>query len=175
MKKSLYEIYVPELKAEVGNVLVSDPKAVIGRITNIDITSFTKGKNGSIKIKLVSSNGSRIDGSIIGIKFFPSHIRRFVRRGISKIEDSFVVSVGKEKLRMKPTLMTRKRVKGKVQKALRRETRDFLAKSLADSNPELVFNEIIGGDLQKKLSQKLKKVYPLSFCEIREARYEGKK
>ena len=39
----------------------------------------------------------------------------------------------------------------------------------------VIFEDLIRGDLQKFLSQKMKKIYPLSLCEIRIIKVEKEK
>ncbi len=168
-KEKFYPVYFPIVKEEVAHIIVKDEKAMLGRHVKCDLSAITKGKLGELGGLVNEIKSGKVYASLTAIRLYSTYIRRFVHRGITKIDDSFSVeSTDKKKLQIKIVLMTRKKVKGKVEKALRKEARDFLAKTINAATAEDTFVEILQGELQKKLSKKLKKVYPLSFCEIRE-------
>ena len=48
--------------------------------------------------------------------------------------------------------------------------RSFIAEVLKDKTSEEAFHLIFRGELQQKLQHKLKKIYPLAYCEIREVK-----
>jgi len=90
-----------------------------------------------------------------------------MRNNISYVEDSFKCNTKDGMLRIKPYLLTRKRVHRSVRKALRNKTFEFVNEFCADKTRDEVFSSIISSLLQKTLSLKLKKIYPLAMCEMR--------
>jgi len=60
----------------------------------------------------------------------------------------------------------------KVGKALREKAREELIKYVKDKESEKLFDEVLKNQIQKPLSLKLKKIYPLSLCEIRVLKVE---
>ena len=68
---------------------------------------------------------------------------------------------------IKPFLITRRKVPRKVRKSLRETTRQELIKYVKSKTTDEIFDDILKNRLQKPLSLKLKKIYPLSACEIR--------
>ena len=97
-----------------------------------------------------------------------------VRKGTNYVEDSFSAKCKDETLRIKPFLITRRKVSRAVRKALREKAREELTNYVKDKKSEDVFNDVMQNQLQKPLSLKLKKIYPLSLCEIRILQVENK-
>lgn len=168
--EGIYGVYMPSIaEGEIANLVVKSEKGALGRKIFADLSSISRGKLGDIIGKITEVKNDRVIAEPLGITLYASYIQRFVRRGTTKIDDSFVCETAdKRKLRVKPVMITRKKVKRSVHAALVKETRDFLEKSFAEAKMIDLFLETLRGDMQRKLSKKLKKVYPLSFCEIRE-------
>ena len=64
-------------------------------------------------------------------------------------------------------MLTRKHVSRSIRKTLREATRKYLEAYVKVRTLEEVFSDITTNKLQKELSLKLKKIYPLALCEIR--------
>ena len=96
-----------------------------------------------------------------------SYIRRAMRTSTDYAEDSFEVECRDCVARIKPLLITRRRVSRTVLKTLRENAKKFLIGHIKTREVQEVFSEIISNKLQKQLSLKLKKIYPLALCEIR--------
>ena len=77
-------------------------------------------------------------------------------------------------LRIKPFLVTRRKVSRAVRKALRNKAKEELIIYLKNKKTDDIFDEVLRNQLQKTLSLKLKKIYPLSTCEIRILKIEKK-
>lgn len=166
-KKKFFEVDIPILNYKV-NVLSTDENLLVGKVIKFDLTRILKGKNveGTVLIEKVDN---KLAGRMTGILLMPSFIRRMIRKNTSYVEDSF----DSNGIIIKPYMLTRKRVHRSVRAALRNETKKFIIEN-TKGNHEEVFHDILSGKLQKALSLHLKKIYPLSFCEIRMAK-EAKK
>jgi ribosomal protein S3AE len=90
-----------------------------------------------------------------------------MRKRTDYVEDSFQARCKDIRTTIKPLLITRKKVSRAVRKNLRNTTKEFLLEYLKEKDFIEVCNEILDGTLQKTMLPKLKKVYPLSFCDIR--------
>jgi small subunit ribosomal protein S3Ae len=115
-----------------------------------------------------------VKGKLVGepkkIAFFHQYIRKNVRKGSSYVEDSFVCKTKEgRKLRIKPLLVTRRRISRSLGRALRRRARELVGKFCENATLPQIFNTFIFGILQQDMAKKLRKLYPLSFCEIRMA------
>ncbi len=101
------------------------------------------------------------------LKLMPCYLKRMMRKGTNYVEDSFSTGCRNAQIHIKPFLITRRKVSRAVRKALREKAREELINYSKDKNTEEIFNDTLKNDLQKKLSLTLKKIYPLSLCEIR--------
>ena len=95
-----------------------------------------------------------------------------MRKGTNYVEDSFSTDCKDARIRIKPFLITRRKVSRAVRKALREKTKDELIKYVKTKDSSRLFEEVLKNQLQKELSLKLKKIYPLSLCEIRTLKVE---
>ena len=90
-----------------------------------------------------------------------------MRRGSDYVEDSFEVECKDAKAVVKPFMITRNRVSRAVRNALRIETKKYLEGYSKTRSAKEFFTEITTNKIQRDLSFKLKKIYPLALCEIR--------
>jgi len=95
------------------------------------------------------------------------YLRRMVRKGTNYVEDSFSIETKNARVRIKPFLITRKKVSRVVRKALREKAKEELTKDLKGKTTQIIFEDLLQNKIQKSLSLVLKKIYPLSLCEIR--------
>lgn len=172
-KKRFFEIELPIVNEKVELLAVSEEE-LIGRTINIDLTRRLRGKSLEAIFKIKAHDGK--------LKIIPSRlhilgyfIRRIIRSSISYIEDSFLVECHDSILRIKPFLMTRKKISRVVKQALREKCKEEIINETKNRTTEEIFSDILSGKFQKTLSLKLKKVYPLGFCDIRDIFIEKEK
>ncbi|MBI5148335.1 hypothetical protein HZA33_01515 [Candidatus Pacearchaeota archaeon] len=133
-----------------------------GKTLKLDLTRILKGK--SIEATFVIKDNAATLRKLVLLGFY---IRRLMRKNISYVEDSIVCKTKDQLLRIKPFLITRKRVYRSIRNSLRLECIRLIQEFCKEKNSEAVFQAVITGMLQKELSIKLKKIYPLALCEIR--------
>jgi len=143
-----------------------------GSVVKLDLTKVLRGKTMEIKAKIVWEN-EKLKSELISLQLMPTYIKRVMRRGTDYVEDSFEANCKDAKLRIKPFMITRKRVSRAVLKAIRNAARKHLTTKLKARDTEEIFAEIMANKLQKELSLKVKKIYPLALCEIRMLRVVG--
>ena len=164
-KKKFFEVKIPIIGKET-QMQAYEIEELNGRFLKYDLTRLLKGKSVMITLKVtVDKDGAT--SSPKKIEVMPYFIRRMVRKGTNYVEDSFDAESKDAKLRIKPFLITRRKVSRAVRKALREETKKELLEYIKEKNTLELFDEILKNQLQKKLSLKLKKIYPLALCEIR--------
>lgn len=117
-----------------------------------------------LKIKIEGDKATTIP---VQIQLMPQYLKRMVRKGTNYIEDSFSTNSKDTQIRIKPFLITRRKVSRAVRKALRNKAKEELINYAKDKTSETIFDDILKNKLQKELGLKLKKIYPLSLCEIR--------
>ena len=172
-KKKFYKIEVPLMNRQIelfGNSLSSFNNQTV----RLDLTRMLRGKSIEVVFKINATNEKAV-AIPIKLALLGFFIRRMMRTGIDYVEDSFSADCKEGKLRIKPFLIARKKVSRKVRKALRDTAREYITAYIKDKSFEDMVEEIISNKLQKSLSLKLKKVYPLALCEIRMIYKEGKK
>ena len=169
-KKRFYNIEIP-LIGKTTQLQAYEPKDLDGRYIKYDLTRMLKGKSIILTSKVVIRDNLP---TILSkeIKIMPFFLKRMARKGTSYVEDSFSTECKNAKLRIKPFLITRKKVSRSVRKALREMAKKELIEYVKDKGSEDLFDEVLKNKLQKPLSLKLKKIYPLSVCEIRVLKVE---
>jgi len=164
-RKSFFEVKVPLTSAKV-QVYGNSVEEIDGKVIKIDLTRNLKGKNLELRLRAKNINGV-LEGKPISLELIGSYIRRAMRPGIDYVEDSFVAETKDGKARVKPFLITRNRVSRAVRRELRNLARKHLETYLKARNHLEIFSELMTNKIQKELFLKLKKIYPLAFCEIR--------
>ena len=163
-RKKYIDVKVPFL-GETLRVL-GTPQELDDKTIKLDLTRKLRGKGLTVKLRIFNREGTlyAIPNSLI---LASSYIRRMMRKRTDYIEDSFQVRCTDAKVTFKPHLITRKKVSRVVRKNLRNTTKDFIVEYTKERDYMTVAQDIYDGTLQKTLLPKLKKVYPLSFCDIR--------
>lgn len=166
LKKKFFEIQLPIINQK-ASLLATKEEELTGRTIKIDLTRKLRGKSLEIifKIKL---DKEKVKAQAYRLQLLGYFIRRMMRKSIDYVEDSFSAQCKDSILRIKPFLITRKKVSRRVRKALRNKAREEIEKTIKEEKYEDIFSEILSNKFQRTLSLKLKKIYPLSFCDIRD-------
>lgn len=164
-KKKFYDVEIPILNSN-ASIFASSPEEVEGKLMKYDLTRVLRGKNLVATLSIKREN-EKLIAVIKSMVIQPSYIVKMIRKGISYIEDSFVCKLKEGKLRVKPFLITRVKVHRRVRTVLRNKCKEIIEYFAKDKTQDEFFSEVIYGRLQKNLSIQLKKIYPLSLCEIR--------
>lgn len=169
-KKRFFNIEIPLIKKSV-QLRAFEPKELDRRNIRYDMTRILKGKGMILTLKVeVKENMVKVIPK--ETKILPYYLKRLVRKGTSYAEDSFSTDCKDATIRIKPFLVTRRKVPKRVRKALREKARKELIEYVKDKSSEQLFEELLKNQIQKPLSLKLKKIYPLSACEIRVLKVE---
>lgn len=165
VKKKFFEVQVP-LTASKVKLYAINQEELNNKIITLDMTKSLKGKNVELKAKTSLKDG-KIESELVSMVLIPSYIRRIMRRGIDYVEDSFKTSSKDAELLVKPFMITRNHVSRAVRREIRNTARRFIESHARIKTSRELFSEIMTNKLQKAISLKVKKVYPLAFCEIR--------
>ena len=164
-RKKFFDVEMPLIGRQT-QLQAMEIKEIDGRYIKYDLTRILKGKNILLQLK-VSVNGDEAIAKPREIILLPYYLKRMIRKGTDYVEDSFSANCKDAQLKIKPFLITRKKVSKAIRRALREKAKEELTKSIKSKEAEKIFDEILRNKLQKELSLKLKKIYPLSLCEIR--------
>ncbi len=172
-KKKWFKILAPAIfnQAEVGEILLYDPEASMGRMIKVNLMVLTrdpKKQDKEVGFLLDGRKESFITSSFKSYELVPSTIKRLMRRGKSKIEASFDCQTkDAKKLRVKPVVITKNRVNRKTRADLRRRCCDLVKDNISKLEYEKFITALVLEKFQKQLQDDLKKIVPLSICKIR--------
>ena len=169
-KKRFFEVEIPII-SKTTHLIALDPKELEGKYLEYDLTRILRGKNALLQAK-VKLEDERYVAHPTRLKLLASHLKKIVRKGSDYVEDSFSTDCKNAQLKIKPLLVTRRRVSRAVLNALRKKLKEELIGYVKSRNSTTIFDDILKNKLQKELSLKLKKIYPLSVCEIRVIKVE---
>ncbi len=164
-KQKFFDVEMPILGKET-QLYAFDIKELEGRFIKYDLTRLLRGKSMLLTLKTHIHDGKATSEPVETV-VLPYFLRRMVRKGTNYIEDSFSTECNDGRVRVKVFLVTRKKVSRAVRKALREKADEEVKKYIKTKTRNELFDEILKGRLQKKFSLILKKIYPLSLCEIK--------
>lgn len=164
-KKKFFVVKIPLISKEV-ELFGNSQSSFEGRTIKLDLTPELRGKGAELKL-LISLKGDELEANPIELTLMGAYIRRMMRKGTDYVEDSFEAESKDHILRIKPFLITRKKVSKKVRTGLREVARKEILDYTKSRTMENIILDVINNKLQKELIVKLKKIYPLALCEIR--------
>ena len=139
-----------------------------GNVVKLDLTRSLRGKNLELKTKIkLSDDKETLTGELLSLQLMPHYIKKVMRRGTDYVEDSFEITCKDSRLRIKPFMITRKRVSRAVRNSIRTAAKKHIENHGTIRTTQELFSEIMTNKFQKELSLKIKKIYPLGLCEIR--------
>ena len=164
-RKKFFEVEIP-LIGKTTEVRAFEISELNNKFIKYDLTRVLRGKATILQGKIKANNK---EATVVPTQLQLMHfyLSRMVRKGTNYVEDSFLVKCKDAQLKLKPLLVTRKKVSRAVRKALRNKCKEELTEYVSKLDSEEIFDDIIQNKLQKILSSRLKKIYPLSCCEIR--------
>jgi len=164
-KKRFFDVEIPLIR-KTTQVYAMELKELEGRDLNYDLTRMLKGKNILASFKISVKDDTAI-ANPVRLKIMKTALKNFVRKGTDYIEDSFTATCKDSQVIIKPLLIARRKISRKVRKALRDKAREEIIEYTKDKTSQQIIEDLLKNNLQKPLSLKLKKIYPLALCEIR--------
>ena len=172
-KKRWYPIVAPKLFREqiLGESLVADPVLLEGKPLKINLMNLTgdaKRQNINIGFTIVKVTDGKGMTRITKYSVLPSSLKRMVRRGRDKIDDSFLART-KDKVfvRVKPLIVTKNRSPHSQQQKIRLEAKKFLRSVISERPFEQLAEEVVNWRVQKSLRDVVSKLYPTRSVELR--------
>ncbi len=164
-KKKFFDVDIP-LIGKQTQMQAYEPSELNGRFLKYDLTRALRGKSVMLTLK-VKVEGNNILTIAKKIEVLPYFIRRMIRKGTNYVEDSFDAECEDAKLKIKPLLVTRRKVSRAIRKELRNKAKEEMIEYIKKKTSEQLFDDVLKNQMQKVVSLKLKKIYPLALCEIR--------
>lgn len=172
-KKRFFEVEMPIInkQTQLQGYEIEDLES---RNIIYDLTRILKGKNLMMSFQVKVEEGKAV-AYPKKVQLLQGYIKRMMRKGTNYVEDSFLAQCKDNQMRIKPFLITRRKVSRAIRKSLRNKAKEELTRYVESKTSNELFEELMRNTIQRELSLKLKKVYPLSLCEIRVLNIENSK
>lgn len=164
-RKKFFEVEMPIINKQT-QIQAFDINELEGKYIKYDLTRILRGKNVILQLKVNVKDG-KATSTPKEIVLVQGYLSRVMRKGTDYIEDSFSANCNNAQLRIKPFLIARRKVSKKIRCAIREKAREELINYFKSKDALQIFEDVLKNKLQKELSLKLKKIYPLALCEIR--------
>lgn len=155
----------------IGESFVEHPEQLQGKRIKASLgflLNDMKKQNYSVTFKVTEIRGETGIADLIEYAMSSSSVKRVIRKGVGKIDDSFVLeSKDGLKFAVKPLLITRHQTYASIRTSLRKKAREYFAELFKNTPSTEIFQQIISNKLQMDLKGQLRKITPVSVMEIR--------
>ena len=132
------------------------------------LTNDMRNQGIEISFRITSVKDGQGHASVTGYEVLPSQMKRVVRRGRSKVMDSFIVRCGKEQLvRIKPMAFTANRASRGAQTAIRLTLRQRIKQLLGQTTFDQLVQDLIQFKLQRTLKESAGQHHPIKSVEVK--------
>ncbi len=163
----------------LGESYVADPSMMIDRTLTVNLASLTgdiRQQGISLRFRISQIENGKGIAKVIGYEASPAQLRRLVRRGVERLDDSIVCETSEgEPARVKPFAITRTSTSKSKLSLVRKILRAELSKEIKNQTFDDLIKLVISNKLQTSLKAAVKKVFPLKALEIRKLELEGSK
>ena len=157
----------------IGETIGESDEHIIGRIYEMTQQEF----NGDftkmhvmLRFRVSETVGQDALTTFIGHHHQTNHIRRQIRRYRGKIDDVIdVVTEDGYLVRIKPLVVTQKRVQTSVKQSIRAKTRDVLRGFVAKTTYDGLQVAMLDGSLEGEIQNQIKSIYPCRSVVIRKS------
>lgn len=180
-KKKWYPVFAPEFlgEREVGETYLAEAGAALGRTLKVnlrDLTGNIKDQNIYVSLKIRELKGNSFQTEVVGYAYMPFFIRKLVRKGAGKADDSFAVKTRDNKtVRLKPSLLTVFATNRSARSALKKKLREMLKEEAFKLDFVALVNDLLRYKLQAEFKKGLNKICPVREIIMKKVELEKKK
>ena len=157
----------------IGETIGESDEHIIGRIYEMTQQEF----NGDftkmhvmLRFRVSETVGQDALTTFVGHHHQTNHIRRQIRRYRGKIDDVIdVVTEDGYLVRIKPLIITQKRVQTSVKQSIRAKTRDVLLGYVAKTTYDALQVAMLDGSVETEIQNQIKTIYPCRSVVIRKS------
>ena len=157
----------------IGETIGESDQHIIGRIYEMTQQEF----NGDftkmhvmLRFRVSDTVGQDALTTFVGHHHQTNHIRRQIRRYRGKIDDVIdVVTQDGYLVRIKPLVITQKRVQTSVKQSIRAKMRDVLRGFVAKTTYDALQVAMLDGSLESEIQNQIKSIYPCRSVVIRKS------
>jgi ribosomal protein S3AE len=146
--------------------VLGEPETLVNKTIKLDLSRKLKGRGLEVVFQILAKDKELI-AYPKNMTLMRSYITRMMRKRVNYVEDSFTSACKDIPVTIKPFLITRKKVSRAIRNNLRRTAKEFILEYTKTKTYMELAEAILFGEMQKEMYPRLKKVYPLSLCEIR--------
>ncbi len=158
---------------KIGETLGESDEHILGRVYEMTQQEF----NGDftkmhviLRFRVHECVGQDALTTFIGHHHQTDHIRRQIRRYRGKVDDVVdVVSTDGYLVRLKPLIITQKRVQTSVKQAMRSKARDLIIAFASKATYSKIQTQILDGTLEEEIRKVVKQIYPVKSVAIRKS------
>jgi len=172
-KKRWYPIVAPKIfgSAVLGETPILEAEFLKGRcvIANLGILMRdSKKQNVNMTFEVMGIAEGKAITQMKRIVIIPSSIKRLVRRGQERIDDSFLVTT-KDGLsvRLKPFFLTKNQCSNLICTSLRMKARELFEAYAKETTFDNLVQDILSKKMIREAKAVLDKIFPLKVCELR--------
>lgn len=157
----------------IGETIGESDEHIMGRIYEMTQQEF----NGDftkmhvmLRFRVTDTAGQDALTTFVGHHHQTNHIRRQIRRYRGKIDDVMdAVTEDGYLVRIKPLIITQKRVQTSVKQAIRSKTREVVRGFIAKSTYDGLQVAMLDGSLESNIQNSIKSIYPCKSVVIRKS------
>ncbi|MEC7110649.1 MAG: SAP domain-containing protein [Candidatus Thermoplasmatota archaeon] len=157
----------------IGETIGESDEHVMGRVYEMTQQEFSGDftkMHVILRFRVTDCVGQDALTTFIGHHHQTDHVRRQVRRYRGKVDDVVdVVTTDGYLIRIKPLIITQKRVQTSVKSDIRNKVRDIIVTNAAKMTYSQIQTAMLGGDLEKDIENAVKSIYPVRTCVIRKS------
>ena len=172
-KKKWFPVIAPKLFREnvIGEIPLYESEAMLNRSLSVNMMNLT-GNPRNQQINVILRIKEIKDGKgltqVLGYEMMPSSVKRLVRRGRTKIDDSVIVATSdNKKVKIKPLVITRTLANNSIANSMRLVVRNSLATLVSKLTYDKLVEEIMSNKLQKHLGIMASKIAPIRNSSIK--------
>jgi ribosomal protein S3AE len=173
LKKHWVPVIAPSIfkNEELGQSYVLETETLKGRgisVNMMNLAGETKKSNLNLSFRIVDVKEGKAYTRVTGVEMQNGMVKRLIRRGRTKVEDSFTVNLKNGQVaRIKPLLVTKTLVNNTTSTSIRHRVREVL-KELAEQHTfETLVQDVVSMKLQRHLKYAVNSIYPLRSVDIR--------
>tara|TARA_Y100000310_G_C20652306_1_gene800105 strand:- start:53 stop:643 length:591 start_codon:yes stop_codon:yes gene_type:complete len=172
-KKLWFSLIAPKIfrNVELGETLAVTAEDLKDKRISLSLGVITKQprkSNTTIKFNVDKIQEGKGQCEVIGYELSSAHVKRVVRKGKTRIDESIVLTTkDKVDVRLKPLLITVKKVNSSKEKELRTFLKQYLKEQVSNLTFDKLIESIVSFELQGNLKRGIVSIHPVSFCDIR--------
>ena len=172
-KKKWVAVIAPKSfnSVHIGDTHVAEDEEVLKKSLSLNLGTVLgdmRKQSYHARFDVTSVKENKAQTALVSLTMTPSGVKRLIRRGRTKIEDSFLAKLRTGQIvRIKPVIVTINTCSKPTATAIRHAIRAKLKEVLASSSIEEFIQEIIGNKIQKVLKTVAQGSHPVRSADIR--------